>query len=86
MLLSNSGGDSHMLISNSGGGQEEGGVGGSRTSVVFVQATRPVERDEEFFANYGTGFRFPLFHSPPSRTSGVSVICVDVMLRRHVAS
>jgi hypothetical protein len=59
MLLSNSGGDSHMLISNSGGGQEEGGVGGSRTSVVFVQATRPVERDEEFFANYGTGFRFP---------------------------
>ena len=43
------------------GGQEDegGGVGGRRTSVVFVQATRRVERDEEVFANYGTGFLFP---------------------------
>jgi hypothetical protein len=31
----------------------------SRTSVVFVQATRRVEREEEFFANYGDSFRFP---------------------------
>jgi hypothetical protein len=30
----------------------------TRTSVVFVQETRHVERDEEFFTNYGTGFRF----------------------------
>ena len=28
-------------------------------SVVFVQATRRVEREEEFFANYGDSFRFP---------------------------
>jgi hypothetical protein len=35
-----------------GGEEDEGGVGGRRTSVVFVQATRRVERDEEFFANY----------------------------------
>ncbi len=34
-------------------------VGGSRTSVVFIQATRPVEREEEFFANYADSFRFP---------------------------
>ena len=47
-------------------------VGGSRTSVVFIQSTRPVEREEEFHANYGIGFRFPR----------VSVICV----RRHVAT
>jgi hypothetical protein len=30
-----------------------GGVRGRRTSVVFVQATRRVERDEEFFATTG---------------------------------
>lgn len=41
------------------GKKEEGGVGGGRASVVFVQATRRVERGEEFFANYGTDFRFP---------------------------
>jgi len=35
----------------------EGGVRGSRTSVVFVQATRRVEREQEFFANYGDSFR-----------------------------
>jgi hypothetical protein len=44
----------------SGVGQEdEGGAGGSRTSVLFVQATRRVEREEEFFANFGDSFRFP---------------------------
>ena len=41
------------------GQYDEGGVGGSRTSVVFVQATRRVEKEEEFFANYGDSFRFP---------------------------
>lgn len=41
------------------GQEDEGGAGGSRTSVVFVQATRRVEREEEFFANYGDSFRFP---------------------------
>jgi hypothetical protein len=41
------------------GQEDEGGVGGSRTSVVFVQATRRVEKEEEFFANYGDSFRFP---------------------------
>ena len=41
------------------GEEDEGGAGGSRTSVVFVQATRRVEREEEFFANYGDSFRFP---------------------------
>jgi hypothetical protein len=40
------------------GEEDEGGLGGRRTSVVFVQATRRVERDEEFFANYGTGSGF----------------------------
>ena len=40
------------------GEEDEGFVGGRRTSVVFDQATRRVERDEEFFANYGTVFRF----------------------------
>jgi hypothetical protein len=29
------------------------------TGVVFVQGTRRVEREEEFFANYGDSFRFP---------------------------
>ena len=68
----------HMLLSNSGGGQEdEGGVGGSRTNVVFVQATRRVERDEEFFCKLRN--RVPV-------SSGVSVTCVVVVLRRHVAS
>jgi hypothetical protein len=32
------------------GQEDEGGVGGSRTSVVFVQVTKHVEREEEFFA------------------------------------
>jgi hypothetical protein len=32
-----------------GGPEDEGSVGGRRTSVVFVQVTRHVERDEEFF-------------------------------------
>ena len=41
------------------GEEDEGGAGGSRTSVVFVQGTRRVEREEEFFANYGDSFRFP---------------------------
>ena len=36
-----------------------GGVGGSSTSAVFVQATKNVEREEEFFANYADSFRFP---------------------------
>ena len=31
------------------GEEVEGGVGGSRTSVVFVQETKCFERDEEFF-------------------------------------
>ena len=56
-----------------GGGQEdEGGVGGRRTSVVCLQATRRVERDEKFFAKYGTGFRIPHW--------AVIAICVGVML------
>jgi hypothetical protein len=44
----------NFIVWETGGrtGQEEG-VGGSRTSVVFVQATRRVEREQEFFANYG---------------------------------
>jgi hypothetical protein len=29
--------------------EDEGGVGGRRTSVVFVQTMRRVEREEEFF-------------------------------------
>jgi len=41
------------------GQEDEGGVKGSRTSVVFVQATRLVEKEEEFFANYGDSFWFP---------------------------
>ena len=41
------------------GEEDEGGAGGSRTSVVFVQGTRRVEREEEFFANFGDSFRFP---------------------------
>jgi hypothetical protein len=42
------------------GGRAEGerGIGGRRTSEVFVKATRCVERDAELFANYGTKFRF----------------------------
>ena len=39
--------------------EDEGGVGASHTSVVFVQATRRVEREEEFSANYGDSFQFP---------------------------
>ncbi len=41
------------------GQEDEGGVGGSHTSVVFVQTTRRVEKEEEFFANYGDSFWFP---------------------------
>jgi hypothetical protein len=40
-----------------GGAEEKGGVGGRRPSAVFVKATRRVERDAEFFGNYGTKFR-----------------------------
>ena len=40
-----------------GGAEEKGGVGGRCTSAVFVKATRRVERDAEFFGNYGTKFR-----------------------------
>ena len=39
------------------GQEDEGGVGGRRTSVVFVQATRLVEKEGEFFANYEDSFR-----------------------------
>jgi hypothetical protein len=61
-----------------GGGQEdEGGVGGRRTSVVFVQATRRVERDEEFLQTTGQASGFLM---------GVSAICMGVMARRHIAS
>ena len=42
-----------------------------RIRVVFVQATRRVERDEELFSNYGTGFLFP---------QGVIAICVGVIV------
>ncbi len=38
---------------------EQGGIGGRRTSEVFVKTTKRVERDTELFANYGTKFRFP---------------------------
>jgi hypothetical protein len=55
-----------------GGTEDEGGVGGRRTSEVFVKATRRVERDADFFANYGTKFRF----------AGGCVICVVRMIRR----
>ena len=37
---------------------ELGGIGGRRTSEVFVKSTRRVERDAELFANYGTKYRF----------------------------
>ena len=37
---------------------EQGGIGGRRTSEVFVKTTRRVESDAELFANYGTKFRF----------------------------
>jgi hypothetical protein len=58
------------------GQEDEGGVEGSPTSVVFVQATRRVEREEELFANYGTGFRFP--HACECHLCAAS--CCDVML------
>jgi hypothetical protein len=48
------------------GGDEQGGIGGRRTSEVFVKTTRCVESDAELFANYGTKFRFAggcVFHS-----------------------
>ncbi len=37
---------------------EQGGIGGRRTSEVFVKTTKRVESDTELFANYGTKFRF----------------------------
>jgi hypothetical protein len=37
---------------------ERGGIGGRRTSEVFVKTTKRVEIDAELFANYGTKFRF----------------------------
>jgi len=43
-----------------------------RIRVVLLQATRRVERDEKFFAKYGTGFRIPHW--------AVIAICVGVML------
>ena len=49
------------------GQQDEGGAGGSRTSVVFVQATRRVEREEEFSLTMGI---------PSAFLMGVSAICV----------
>jgi hypothetical protein len=58
-------------------GQEDDGGVGSRTSVVFVQATRRVEREEELFANYRTGFRFP---------HGCECHLCAICVRRHVAT
>jgi hypothetical protein len=37
---------------------EQGGIGGRRTSEVFVKTTKRVESDTELFANYGTKFPF----------------------------
>jgi hypothetical protein len=37
---------------------ERGGIGGRRTSEVFVKTTKRVESDVELFANYGTKFLF----------------------------
>jgi hypothetical protein len=49
----------HTGITSRGwGGEDEGGVGGRRTSDAFVKKTRSVERDAEMLANYGTKFRF----------------------------
>ncbi len=51
----------HTGITNNphegGGGADKGDVGGRRTSDVFVETTRRVERDAELLANYGTKFR-----------------------------
>jgi hypothetical protein len=33
---------------------EQGGIGGRRTSEVFVKTTRHMESNAELFANYGT--------------------------------
>ncbi len=54
---------------------EQGVIGGRRTSEVFVKATRRVESDAELFANYGTKFRF---------AGGCCAICVDRLKRRLV--
>jgi hypothetical protein len=56
--------------------EDGGGVGGRSTSIVFVQLTRLVEREEEFYANYGTDFLFP--HGCECHLCSVS--CCDVML------
>ena len=37
---------------------EQRGIGGRRTSEVFVKTARRVESDAELFANYGTKFLF----------------------------
>jgi hypothetical protein len=57
------------------GQKDEGAVGRSRTSVVFVQATKRVEREEEFSPTMGI---------PSGFLMGVSAICVR--RRRHVAT
>jgi hypothetical protein len=59
------------------GQEDEEGVEGSRTRVVFVQAKRRVEREEEFFANYGDSFRFP---------HGCQCSAICVRRWRHVAT
>jgi len=58
------------------GQEDEGGVGGSRTSVVLVQATKRVEREEEFFANYADSFRFP--HGCQCHLCAAPASCCDV--------
>jgi hypothetical protein len=49
------------------GQEDEGGVGGSRTRVVFVQATRHVEEKKSFSPTMGI---------PSGFFMGVSAICV----------
>ena len=44
----------HELSTRGGEVEDEVGLGGRRTSVVFVQATRRVDRDTKIFSNYGT--------------------------------
>jgi len=48
----------HQRSARWGGAEDKGGVGGRRSSAVFVKTTRRVERDAEFFGNYGSNFRF----------------------------
>jgi hypothetical protein len=49
---------SPMIRTGGAGGEDKGSVGGRRTSDVFVKTTRRVERDADFFTNYGSKFRF----------------------------